>query len=308
MAVTTPPLPKRGKIEWTPYLFLIAPLLLYLVWIIGPMLYTFYLGLTDWDGVSPEARYIGLENFQDLFGSLGKRVPSAFQYSLANNLKWLLTFITVPVAIGLTLAVLLNRDVKGDRYFKMGIFLPQVLSLPVIALIWSFGIYNPRAGLINQVLTSLGVADPPGWLADRQLVIWAIIAAAAWRQIGYIMILYVAGLKNVDPTLLDAARVDGASGWQTFWRVVFPLLGPVTTIVVVISIIDSLRSFDMVWVMTKGGPANSSSVLAVMMYIEAFNNYKMGLGAAIAVVLFGISLVFIVAYLTRVMKDELEYE
>jgi ABC-type sugar transport system permease subunit len=308
MAVTTPPLPKRGKIEWTPYLFLIAPLLLYLVWIIGPMLYTFYLGLTDWDGVSPEAKYIGLENFQDLFGSLGKRVPSAFQYSLANNLKWLLTFITVPVAIGLTLAVLLNRDVKGDRYFKMGIFLPQVLSLPVIALIWSFGIYNPRAGLINQVLTSLGVADPPGWLADRQLVIWAIIAAAAWRQIGYIMILYVAGLKNVDPTLLDAARVDGASGWQTFWRVVFPLLAPVTTIVVVISIIDSLRSFDMVWVMTKGGPANSSSVLAVMMYIEAFNNYKMGLGAAIAVVLFGISLVFIVAYLTRVMKDELEYE
>jgi ABC-type sugar transport system permease subunit len=308
MAVTTPPLPKRGKIEWTPYLFLVAPLLLYLVWIIGPMLYTFYLGLTDWDGVSPEAKYIGLENFQDLFGSLGKRVPSAFQYSLANNLKWLLTFITVPVAIGLTLAVLLNRDVKGDRYFKMGIFLPQVLSLPVIALIWSFGIYNPRAGLINQVLTSLGVADPPGWLADRQLVIWAIIAAAAWRQIGYIMILYVAGLKNVDPTLLDAARVDGASGWQTFWRVVFPLLAPVTTIVVVISIIDSLRSFDMVWVMTKGGPANSSSVLAVMMYIEAFNNYKMGLGAAIAVVLFGISLVFIVAYLTRVMKDELEYE
>lgn len=307
MAVTAPPLPQRRKINLMPYLFLIAPLILYLIWIIGPMFYTFYLSLTNWDGISPEAKYIGLANFQDLFGSLGKRVPSAFEYSLANNLKWLITFITVPVAIGLALAVILNRDIKGDRYFKMGIFLPQVLSLPVIALIWSFGVYNPRAGMINDFLRTMGVADPPGWLADKNLVIWAIIAAAAWRQIGYIMILYVAGLKNVDPTLLDAARVDGANTWQTFWRVVFPLLAPVTTIVVVISIIDSLRSFDMVWVMTKGGPGNASSVLAVLMYIQAFNNYKMGLGAATAVVLFAISLIFIVAYLSRVMKDELEY-
>jgi ABC-type sugar transport system permease subunit len=174
-------------------------------------------------------------------------------------------------------------------------------------LLWNYGVYNPREGLINSFLIQLGVESPPAWLADKQLVIWAIIFAAAWRQIGYIMILYVAGLKNVDPTLLEAATVDGATAWQKFWRITFPLLAPVTTIVVVISIIDSLRSFDLVWVMTRGGPANSSSVLAVLMYIQAFNNYKMGLGAATAVVLFAISLVFIVAYLTRVMKDELEY-
>lgn len=307
MAATVPPLSRKRKINWTPYLFLVGPLVLYLVWIIGPMLYTFYLSLTDWDGISPEAKYIGLKNFSLLFGSLGKRVPSAFEYSLFNNLKWLLTFITVPVAIGLGLAVILNQDIKADRYFKMGIFLPQVLSLPVIALIWSFGIYNPKAGLINQILIGLGVANPPGWLADKQLVIWAVILAAAWRQIGYIMILYVAGLKNVDPTLLDAAKVDGANAWRSFWHVTLPLLAPVTTIVVVISIIDSLRSFDLVWVMTKGGPANASSVLAVLMYIQAFNNYKMGEGAASAVILFLISLIFIVVYLSRVMKDELEY-
>jgi ABC-type sugar transport system permease subunit len=308
MAVTSPALPRgKRKINWTPYLFLIGPLVLYLIWIIGPMLYTFYLSSTDWDGISPQAQYVGLENFEDLFSSLGRRVPSAFEYSLFNNLKWLITFITIPVAIGLALAVILNRDIKGDRYFKLGIFLPQILSLPVIALIWNYGIYNPRAGLINSFLITLGIAEPPAWLADKQLVIWAIIFAAAWRQIGYIMILYVAGLKNVDPTLLDAAKVDGANAWQSFWKVTFPLLGPVTTIVVVISIIDSLRSFDLVWVMTRGGPANSSSVLAVLMYIQAFNNYKMGLGAATAVVLFAVSLVFIVAYLSRVMKDELEY-
>jgi multiple sugar transport system permease protein len=307
MAVSSPPVRKKKAIDWTPYLFLIVPLIIYAIWIIGPMLYTFYLSVTDWDGISPEAKYVGLANFEKLFGSLGKRLPSAFQYSLVNNLKWLIVFITIPVGVGLALAVILNQSVKGDRFFKLGIFLPQILSLPVIALLWNYGVYNPRAGLINSFLTSIGVVDPPAWLADKQLVIWAVIFAAAWRQIGYIMILYVAGLKNVDPTLLEAATVDGATPWQSFWRITFPLLAPVTTIVVVISIIDSLRSFDLVWVMTKGGPANASNVLAVYMYIQAFNNYRMGLGAAIAVVLFAISLVFIVSYLIRVMRDEMDY-
>ncbi len=306
MAVSSPPAPKKRKINWTPYLFLAAPLALYLVWIVGPMLYTFYLSLTDWDGISPEMKYIGLKNFQSLWNSLGKPVPSAFQYSLVNNLRWLLVFITVPVSIGLALAVMLNRDLKGDRWFKVGIFLPQVLSFAVVALIWSW-VYNPRAGLINSFLLNIGVTNPPGWLADKNLAIWAIIVAATWRQIGYIMILYVAGLKNVPPTLLEAAEIDGATGWQRFWKVVFPLLAPVTTIVVVISIIDSLRSFDLVQIMTRGGPANSSSVLANLMYIQAFNNYRMGLGAATAVVLFIISLIFIVAYLWRVTQDELDY-
>jgi multiple sugar transport system permease protein len=292
--------------DWTPYLFLIGPLLIYLVWIIGPMFYTFYLSLTDWDGVSAEITYVGLKNFESLFGSLGKTLPSAFQYSLINNLRWLLVFITVPVAIGLFLAILLNRDIRGDRIFKVGIFLPQVLSFAVVALIWAW-VYNPRGGLINSFLINLGVENPPGWLADKELAIWAIIVAASWRQIGYIMILYVAGLKNISPTLIDASKVDGANGWETFRFVVFPLLAPITTIVVIISIIDSLRAFDLVQIMTRGSPANASSVLANLMYIQAFNNYRMGLGAATAVVLFAISLVFIVFYLWRVTRDELEY-
>jgi ABC-type sugar transport system permease subunit len=306
MTISSRPIQKKQKINLTPYLFLIVPLVIYLVWIIGPMLYTFYLSLTDWDGISPEAKYIGLKNYDTLFGSLGNRLPSAFEFSLFNNLKWLIVFITVPVAIGLGLAMLLNQGIRGDRFFKMAIFLPQVLSLPVIALLWAW-VYNPRAGLINSFLLSFGLDNPPSWLADKQLAIWAIIAAAAWRQIGYIMVLYVAGLKNVDPTLLEAAKVDGATKWHTFRHVTFPLLAPVTTIVVVISIIDSLRSFDLIWVMTKGGPGNASNVLAVLMYIQSFNNYKMGLGAATAVILFSISLVFIIVYLSRIMKEEMEY-
>ncbi len=306
MAVTAPSAKRKRKIRWTPYLFIIIPLILYLIWIIGPMLYTFYLSMTDWDGISPNPQFIGLENFATLFGSLGKRVPSAFEYSLINNFKWLIAFTTLPLAMGLGLAVLLNREIRGDRVFKMGIFLPQVLSFAVVALIWAW-VYNPRMGLINSFLTSIGVDDTPGWLADKYLATWSIITAASWRQIGYVMILYVAGLKNVDTSLLEAARVDGANAWQSFWKITFPLLAPVTTIVIVISVIDSLRTFDLVQIMTRGGPANSSSVLASLMYIQAFNNYRMGLGAATAVVLFIISFVFIVAYLWRVMQEELEY-
>ena len=306
MAAITSPLKRVRKINWTPYLFIIVPLIVYLIWIIWPMFYTFYLSLTDWDGISPEVNLIGLRNFSTLFGSLGKRVPSAFEYSLLNNLKWLITLTTVPVAIGLGLAMMLNQNIRGDRFLKMGIFLPQVLSFAVVALIWAW-VYNPRAGLINSFLINLGVEDPPGWLADRSLASWAIITAGVWRQIGYVMILYVAGLNNIDPTMIDASKVDGANSWNRFRHVIFPLLAPVTTIVVVISIIDSLRTFDLVAIMTRGGPANASSVLANLMYIQAFNNYRMGLGAATAVVLFIISFVFIVAYLWRVMRDELEY-
>jgi len=306
MAAITSPLKRVRKINWTPYLFIIVPLIVYLIWIIWPMFYTFYLSLTDWDGISPEVNLIGLRNFSTLFGSLGKRVPSAFEYSLLNNLKWLITLTTVPVAIGLGLAMMLNQNIRGDRFLKMGIFLPQVLSFAVVALIWAW-VYNPRAGLINSFLINLGVEDPPGWLADRSLASWAIITAGVWRQIGYVMILYVAGLNNIDPTMIDASKVDGANSWNRFRHVIFPLLAPVTTIVVVISIIDSLRTFDLVAIMTRGGPANASSVLANLMYIQSFNNYRMGLGAATAVVLFIISFVFIVAYLWRVMRDELEY-
>ena len=298
-----------------PYLFIVPPLLLYMVWIIGPMFYTFYLSMTDWDGISrdretnaPEFDFIGLENFYDLFGSLGKTLPSAFEYSLYNNLLWLLVFITVPLLMGLGLAIMLNQGLHGERWFKVGIFLPQILSLAVVALIWSW-VYNPRAGLFNTALLAIGVAEEnlPGWLADKEWAIWSVILAATWRQIGYVMILYVAGLKNVPVTLLEAAQVDGANAWERFRYVTLPLLMPVTTIVIVISVIDSLRAFDLVQIMTRGGPANSTSVLANLMYIQAFNNYRMGQGAATAVVLFCISLVFIIAYLYRVMQDELEY-
>ncbi len=291
----------RSKNKYVPYLFLIGPLILYLVWVIGPMLYTFYLSLTRWDGLT-EPIFIGLRNYERLF-----RDP-VFYTSLKNNLKWIVSFISVPVVLGLALAMALNTSVPGAKIFKASFYSPLVLSLVVCGLIWSW-MYQPANGLINSVLRRL-TGNPDlkiGWLSDSDLVMWSIIIVAVWRQVGYVMVLYLAGLQGIDPQLIDASKVDGASGFQTFRHVILPLLAPVTVIVVVISIIDSLRAFDLVSVMTRGGPYNSSSVLANFMYIEAFNNYKMGYSAAISVILFLISAVFIFFYLSNIMKEEMEY-
>ncbi|MFP4230551.1 MAG: carbohydrate ABC transporter permease [Spirochaetaceae bacterium] len=281
----------------TPYLFLAVPVIIYLIWVIGPMIYSFYLSLTNWDGFS-DPRFTGLANFRRLFGD------SVFYISLWNNLEWIVVFMTVPIVTGLFLAMILNRDIPGAKMLKAGFFAPMVLSLVVTGLVWSW-LYNPRFGLINNVLRMIGLGSfARGWLSDPDVVMEAIIAVAVWRQVGYVMVLYLAGLQSVDINLIDAAEVDGAGAMQRFFHVILPQLAPVTVVVVVINIIDSLRAFDLVSVMTRGGPYNSSSVLANFMYIEAFNNYRMGYGAAISVVLFLISLVFIMFYLTRIAREE----
>jgi len=308
------------RTNWTPYLFLAIPLIVYFMWIIGPTLYTFYLSLTSWDGISnlppvvdfsemtsitdfEHIQYgVSLKNFDRLFADRD------FKEALGNNTRWLLVFITIPTSIGLGLALIFNAEMFGSRFFKISFFAPLVLSYPVIGLIWAW-IYRPdyEYGLINSFLYNLGVAQQnlPGWLASKDWAIWAIIGAACWRQVGYVMILYLAGLKNVDPSLVDAAQVDGANRWQLFRYVILPLLAPITTIIIIISIIDSLRSFDLVQVMTRGN--KGTEVLANMMYTEAFNNYQMGYGAAIAVVLFAISFIFIIGYLWISIRQELDY-
>ena len=293
-------LDSRTRMKLTPWLFLIVPLIIYLIWVIGPTFYTFYLSLTNWDGLS-QPEFIGLRNYERLF-----RDP-VFKISLQNNLKWIISFITVPIVAGLGLAMALNRAIPGAKFFKASYYSPMVLSLVVCGLIWGW-MYQPANGLINETLRAVGLDSlTQGWLSDKNLVMWSIILVAFWRQVGYVMVLYLAGLQGVDPGLVDASKVDGCNAWHTFRHIIFPLLAPVTVIVVTISIIDSLRAFDLVSVMTRGGPYNSSSVLANFMYIEAFNNYKMGYGGAISVILFLISLVFIFIYLYRTLQTEMEY-
>lgn len=290
----------RLKNKLAPYAFLLIPLALYLIWIIGPMIFTFYLSLTNWDGLSlAQAKFIGLSNYQRLFDD------DIFSISLANNIKWILVFITVPTTAGLALALALNRSIPAEKFFKISFYLPLVLATSVAAIIWSW-LFNPSTGLINSFLALLKI-EGPQWLGREETALLAVLIVGVWRQVGYVMVLYLAGLKNIDPQLVDASKVDGAGSWDVFRHVIFPLLGPITVIVVVISVIDSLRSFDLVNVMTRGGPSYASNVLANFMFIESFTNYKMGYGAAIAVILFLISAVFIFIYLWRTLKTEMEY-
>ncbi len=293
-----------------PLSFLLLPLGLYVVWVIYPTFATMAMAFTDWDGISAQWNWVGLANFERLFAD------RVFWLSLGNNLRWVAVFVTIPLAMGLALALALNRNVRFDRFLKIAYYLPMVLAFVVIGLMWAW-IYHPRQGLVNNTLfhlygfaQSLGFDVNPlaarriGWLGDPNLAMGSIIAAATWQHVGYVMILYLAGLKTVNTELLDAGQVDGASPWQLFRYITFPQLAPVTTIVLVITVIQSLRAFDLVYVMTRGGPFNSSNVLANFMYIEAFMNYNMGYGAAIAVVLFLISVGFIAAYLYRVVQEE----
>jgi ABC-type sugar transport system permease subunit len=268
-----------------------------MIWVIGPMIYSFYLSLTRWDGFSAP-QFIGLSNFTRLFQD------PVFYTSLWNNLEWIAAFMTIPIVMGLFIAMSLNRDIPGSKAFKAGFFAPMVLSLVVSGLVWSW-LYNPGFGLINSVLRRVGLGElARGWLSEPEVVMEAVIAVAVWRQVGYVMVLYLAGLQSVDRNLIDASQVDGANAVQRFFNVILPQLAPVTVVVIVISIIDSLRAFDLVSVMTRGGPFNSSSVLANYMYIQAFNNYNMGYGAAVSVVLFMISAAFILFYLTRIVREE----
>ena len=289
----------RQRHNWTPYVFLALPVALYSMWVIGPMFYSVWMSFTNADGISRQD-FIGLDNYERLFSD------RIFWTSFFNNIRWLIAFITIPIIAGLGLALILNTDLPGSRFFKAGFFSPMVVSTVVIGLVWSW-MYQPY-GLINELLSNLGRKGMPiGFLADPDLVTWSIIGAALWRQVGYVMLLYLAGLNNVDKTLVEASRVDGASSIRSFRDIVLPMLKPVTVIIVVISVIDALRSFDLVNIMTRGGPYNQSNVLAQMMYIEAFNNYNMGYGAAIATVLALISIVFIFVYLRHMLKDEMEF-
>jgi len=301
-ATTPPPRPRRKR-TWAPYFFLVIPLALYFTWIIGPSLATAVFSATNWDGIS-SIRFMDksghlflLSNVTWLFND------ENFKTAFGNNIKWLLFFLAIPTTMGLAMAMIFNGKFPGSRLFKIAFYSPLVLASVVTGLIWA-AMYNPENGLIMSFLHIFGITAP-AWFG-RELALWAVIFAAAWRQVGYVMILYLAGLKGLDISLVEAATVDGATFWQRLRYVILPLLAPVTVVVLVISVIDSLRAFDLVSIMTNGEPDHASEVMANFMYKTAFTNYDMGHAALIAVVLFLLMCCFIVPYLIYIARQEKE--
>ena len=280
---------KRGL--W-PIAFLLPALILFSLYVLYPILQSLLLSLFEWDGMG-EKVFVGLAHYKELLED------DQFWVSLKNNILWLVFFLLAPI-IGLFLALYLNQNVMGIRAVKSLFFFPFVISQVVVGLVFSW-FYDPNYGLLNQLLGLFGVS-PIAILAKESLVTFGIIAAGLWPQISYCMILYLTGLTGLDKEQIEAARIDAASGFSLLWHVILPQLKPVTFLAVIVTVIGALRSFDLVAIMTDGGPYGTSSVLAYFMYEQTIFNYRLGYGAAIATILFLIMNIYIAFFLWRMLQ------
>lgn len=266
------------------------------VYVLYPIIQSLRLSFYRWSGLpGSKAEFVGLENYIEMFSD------PVFLTSLKNNLLWVIFFMMSPV-IGLAIALFLNQTGFGMRFIKSMFFFPFVVSQVVVGLVFTW-FYDPSNGVLPMLLENFGIHHYAP-LSDENLVTLFIVGAGLWPQIAYCMILYLTGLSGVSQGLLEAASIDGCTGWRKLWYVVLPQLRPATFIAVVVTIIGSLRSFDLVSIMTQGGPYDSSSVLAYFMYDQAITNYRMGYGAAIATALFLIMAVYISYFLTRMLRQE----
>jgi len=287
---------QRHRMTVTPLLFLLPGVLFFLVYVITPIIQSFNISLYDWDGLGT-ATFVGLGNYEELIDD------RAFEISLWNNLKWLALYL-LAIPAGLLIALFLNQNIIGIRIYKSLFFFPFVISQVVVGLVFSW-FYLPREGLLNAALTLFGF-DTINVLGDPKMATYGIIAAGLWPQTAYCMILYLTGLNAVNPEQIEAGRLDGAKGVRMLWYVILPQLRPATFIAFVVTIIGALRSFDLISIMTNGGPFGSTRVLSFYMFEKALSEYgfRMGYGSAIAVVLFLIMLVFILYFLWSMYRDE----
>jgi multiple sugar transport system permease protein len=270
------------------------PVLLDVAVVWGPTLASVVLSFTGWDGIG-DIKWVGTQNYENLFTNYPQFWPAA-----RHNLLWLAFLGLVAAPFGLLLAVLIDRGVRFSRFYQSTLYMPVVLSLAVVGFIAQL-VFSRDQGALNAVL---GDTDSPtDWLGDPDLNIWMVLLAAAWRHTGYVMILYLAGLKAVDPSLKEAAAIDGAGEAQTFFRVVLPTLRPVNVIVGVITVIESLRAFDIVYAVNHG--RNGLELLSVLVTDNIIGEAsRIGFGSAIAVVLLVVSLGFVATYLVQELRGE----
>jgi multiple sugar transport system permease protein len=263
-----------------------------LVWF--PAISTIVLSFTDWNGIGnvSDMNFVGWQNYTDVTSNYPPFGPA-----MEHNLIWLVVFFFGPTLLGIFLAVLLDREIRGSRIYQSVFFLPVVLSLALIGFIWQL-IYSRDQGLLNAVFG--GETD---WFGDPDINLWAVLVAAGWRHTGYIMLLYLAGLKAVDPALREAAAVDGAGEVRTFFKVIWPVMRPVNIVVLVITVIESLRAFDIVWVINKG--RNGLELISTLVTQNVIGEAsRVGFGSALATIMIAISTVFIVIYLIQVMREQ----
>jgi multiple sugar transport system permease protein len=267
-------------------------LVVLLVWL--PALLSVVLSFGKWNGFGDldTIEWVGTQNYKDIF-----TIYPAFWPAVKHNLIWLGFLFLLPTILGMLLAVVLDREMHGSRFYQTAFYMPVVLSLALIGFIWQL-FYSRDQGLINQVFNS-----QVDWYGDPDINLWAVLVATAWRHTGYIMLIYLAGLKGVDASLREAAAVDGASEVKTFFHVIFPVMRPINMVVIVIVVIESLRAFDLVWVINKG--RNGLEVIGALVAQNVIGEAtRYGFGSALAVIMMLISSIFITIYLRTVFREE----
>jgi multiple sugar transport system permease protein len=294
---------RRGRPRWwnqrteevvVGYAFLAPDAIGLIVFVAIPILGAAWISLTDWQGLS-EPNFVGLSNYQDAFHD------ATFFESLKVTGLYVGSFVPCLFGISLGLAVLVNQKLRGTTLLRGAYFMPVMLSLVVASVIWSF-IFEERAGLLNQGLMAIGAERQP-WLGSTKLALASVVVVALWQAVGYSMIIFLAGLQDIPQEFYDAAKVDGASSLQRFWRITLPLLKPTSLFVLVVTFIGSFQVFDPVYILTNGGPAGATSATVFYIYENAFQFFRIGYASALALLLFAIIFIFTLVQL-RLFRTE----
>lgn len=268
----------------TGFLFVLPALIFYLVFFVQPFINTAWYSLTNWNGVDPAKQFVGFANYARMFDD------RLLWLSLQHNLVWIVVGTVAPIVIALPLALILSNLKRGRLFFQTGYFMPHILSGVVIAMIWGW-VYNPLFGLLNYVLKSAGLGGlARAWLGEPNTALYAVIAAAVWGYFGFCLVIFMAGLQNLDIDQIEASRIDGANALQRFWYVIVPQLRYVLNMVIVYTLIGGFNVFDIVYVMTKGGPANHTELIGTHTYKVAFQENQIGYGATLAMLMMLLSL------------------
>ncbi|HEX6606013.1 MAG TPA: sugar ABC transporter permease [Chloroflexia bacterium] len=277
--------------------FLLPPGLIYFLLVLLPVIQAVHFSFYRWNGLGPMEDFTGLDNYARILRD------TVFRRALGNNLLIVGLSVVVQLPLALGLALLIRRNLPGRAIFRVIFFLPYVLSEVITGVLWSF-VYNPQYGLLNKVLGVFPGFVPQGWLGDPKMVIYALFVVISWKYFGLHLILYMAGLQNVPAELEESAIIDGANGGQVIRHVTIPLLAPTIRLSLFLSVLGSLQIFDLVWVMTTGGPVNSSETMATYLYRYGFQRFSIGYGSAVAVVLFAICFAFSFVYQRYVMRRD----
>ena len=292
--------PRRWQDYATVILFLLPALVLFIVFVVYPIIQSLYYSLFDWKGFGPAVDFVALDNFINILSD------KVFLQALQHGTLIIGFSLAFQLPLSMLLAVLVGRDLPGRVFFRGIFFMPYVLSEVITAIMW-LSLYHPdpQRGFLNHVLVLMGV-DPLAWLGDTNTVLLAVFLALTWKYFGFHMLLFMTGLQNIPSEIEEAARIDGANAFQSFFYVTLPLLGSTIRTSVYLSVLGSLQQFILVWIMTKGGPVNASEVMATYMYRFGFVRFQLGYGSAVAIYMFLFCLVFSLIYLGLSNKaDEL---